>query len=249
MISSLPITYQDFSGNTVTTFVHHVLYKDMDSLKDKLDETIVSISHGDPDFTIDETKSDIKRLLAKKGDDSKHGAVAEFFAHLVLNELGFTQYCAFLNLEEGSLKKGFDGLYECSFDFWLVESKSAYTESDHKTKVNEALTDLKTKVEDTKQNDPWNNAVNHMKALRTVEPDETIYKKVLALSKEYKSGKGHTLSEFNVLPVSTLFVPPFQDEETLKTSIVGLLQQRAYKSIVVICVDNCLFDAFLAYLG
>lgn len=36
------------------------------------------------------------------------GAVAEFFVHLYLNILGLKQECLFLNLEENSIKKGFD---------------------------------------------------------------------------------------------------------------------------------------------
>ena len=92
-----------------------------DELKQTMDEFIVSICEGPQEtmLTIDDVKQEIKSFILEKrpkndNDTGRNtytyiGAIAEFFIHLFLNYIGFEQECLYLNLEERSIKKGFDG--------------------------------------------------------------------------------------------------------------------------------------------
>ena len=74
----------------------------------------------------EEIESVLKRFwqsYEKKDDNTKKGMIAEFFAHLYLrNELKFEQKSLFSNLEENSIKKGFDGVYQDTENkIWIME--------------------------------------------------------------------------------------------------------------------------------
>ena len=79
-----------------------------------------------------------------KDDTTKIGAVAEFFIHLFLRELGYKQEFLFYNLEERSIKKGFDGYFSQGETQFIVESKSGFESTrniSHKAKIKEAYND------------------------------------------------------------------------------------------------------------
>lgn len=91
-------------------------------LKNKIDEHILRIWEGRNSYgtTINDVKLKIKNFLRNKLNENPEqdslndiymGAVAEFFIHIFLNDIGLEQECTFKNLEERSIKKGFDGYY------------------------------------------------------------------------------------------------------------------------------------------
>ena len=77
-----------------------------------LDENLVSICEGENSLSdLASVKLRIKKLFERKPETWQMGAIAEFFIHLYINLTGYRQECMFLNLEERSIKKGFDGYY------------------------------------------------------------------------------------------------------------------------------------------
>lgn len=80
-------------------------------MKDLLDKYFVSICEGDSDSEISLVKQRLAKFLKTKNEETQMGAVAEFLVHLYLNQLNFKQEFLFFNLEENSIKKGFDGLF------------------------------------------------------------------------------------------------------------------------------------------
>ena len=83
-------------------------------------------------------------------NDIVKGSIAEFIVHLYLKACGFSQECLFKNLEEGSIKKGFDGYYTYSNEEWIMESKSGSIKTSgitHRAKIKEAYDDLKNKID------------------------------------------------------------------------------------------------------
>ena len=92
-----------------------------------LDSHIVTIFCGrqaedEPEYA----KTCLTNLFATKLNNESWlcGAVAEFFAHLLLNHKGYEQNFLYQNLEERSIKKGFDWVYSIEDELWLMESKS-----------------------------------------------------------------------------------------------------------------------------
>ncbi|MEI4976781.1 hypothetical protein U1437_21340 [Aeromonas caviae] len=136
-------------------------------LKKYIDENIVSICEGATDSEIDDIKHQYLNFLSTKNTTTKHGSVAEFFVHLYLRSEGYRQEFMFFNLEEGSIKKGFDGVFTKNNQEFIVESKSGLSSTQkisHSLKLREAYNDIRDYVsgKTTKgNNNPWRNAYNH----------------------------------------------------------------------------------------
>lgn len=111
----------------------------------QIDDQLVQICEGDSDSDLDLVKSNFLKFLETKDERTKIGAVAEFFVHLYLRQMKLKQEFLFFNLEEGSIKKGFDGFFSSETEEYLVESKSGLASTDgisHKNKIKEAYSDI-----------------------------------------------------------------------------------------------------------
>lgn len=240
--------YSNSEGQNITTELFHIVFDNFSDLAATLDNEFVDIVHADATYDLTATKIEIKKLLETKPLNQKYGSVAEFFAHIVLRKLGYTQECLFKNLEESSMKKGFDGLYENAGKFWLMESKSAYTSSKHKNKIYDAITGLQDKIEKIQTNNPWMNAVNHILVLQNGNTNESLKNQIRELSQEYIKGITHKIKEFRIIPVSTLFIKNTQSLDEIISSIQSLLNGQEYQAIKIICIDHYVYNEFMNYL-
>ena len=107
-------------SNEIEIYVYHLILSDISEVMKIIDEEINDIWHPALGYSLEEVKKEIYNVISPKTEKQKKGICAEFFMHLFLRDLGYTQKCVFSNLEEGSMKKGFDGFYECSEDFWIA---------------------------------------------------------------------------------------------------------------------------------
>lgn len=221
-----------------------------------LDENIIQICEGrnSKEYSIDDTKKQLKKLFENKDFNKKIGLVSEFFSHLFLNKLNFIQEFMYFNLEENSMKKGFDGVYSKFEKIWLMESKSgkANESIDHLTKINEAFKDINDKLTGKVHNNPWRNALSHM-LMKTVDTEEKFRNEVSRLSKDFLNGKFSKLEEHNIIPVSTLFFEGTEienyDFEKLKIKISELSQRYNCKESYVLCISQENLKFFENYLG
>lgn len=237
-------------------YLHFINIEDITpELETLIDNSIVSICEGNTNTSLPIIK---KRLITflqpKKGTTIEQGAIAEFFAHLYLNEIGFRQECLFLNLEEGSIKKGFDGYYSLGLEEWIYESKSGVSSTigiNHKDKIGEAYRDLKNKISNSQGNDPWRNAYMHASQI-DVGTDATIRKNLKQLSEGFVNNVSYDIGNFNIIPGSTIFLEgnwePI-DGDDLGLKITQLLSNYDFKKINVICTNKKSLDLFWTYLN
>ena len=236
-------------AGTKTAELNYVLFDSLSDLKNIIDAEFVDIMHADSiNYDLNSTKNELLEFIESKAQKQRYGVVAEFFAHITLRQMGYTQQCIFKNLEESSMKKGFDGLYALNDDFWLAESKSAYTNSTHTKKIKEALDDLRDKIENKSKNNPWMNAANHIMVLDNGKRNDSIKDKVKKLSSEYQKGICHKLEDYNIIPISTLFIQNIQDLDTIETWCKTFLDDKDFNKIIFICLDNYVYAEFLEYL-
>jgi len=228
--------------------LYHFVLDNLSSICKNVEREIADIWDSSINYSLDEVKKDIYNVISTKSDKQKHGICAEFFMHLFLRDLGYSQKCVFSNLEENSMKKGFDGFYEHSSDFWIAESKCAIIENKHKDKIKEALDDIDSKVNTTSGNNPWKNAIHHLMIRENGKPTDSLLKKVSGLSKDYINSVSHSSSEFNLIPTSTLFINNNQSDSEIKNEIEKVLSSRKIKNIIVLCINNDVYDEFISYL-
>lgn len=225
-----------------------------------LDSNLVSICEGSSGTDLKTVKKYVSNLFETKDNDWVMGATAEFFVHLYVKLLGYKQECLFLNLEEGSIKKGFDGYYSYNGLEWIMESKSGNILSKggtHSEKVVLAMNDLEKKVagkDKTKKkkvpNNPWRNAYSHA-SMYDVGTSEKIRRNIKRLSDDFINGKFYDISQFNTMPCGTIFLngmwnPPTHQE--IVDSIKQILDKLKGIQIIVICVTQRTVDMFVNYI-
>ena len=263
----LPITCYKDTINISSLFFYFSLNLNVREEKETLDKYLVAICEGKgSNSSVDLAKKRLQRTFASKlASEEKEsswimGATSELYLHFLLNLLGFNQEFIYRNLEEKSIKKGFDGVYtDQKRRVWLLESKSGSNKTkniSHLSKIKEAYNDLSDKfsgkAEDNKiPNDPWENALNHAKV---VNSDESLKNKLKKLSDEYVSEVFHGTLEFNIIPCGTLFLMDENtsdkyDIEEIKEGIENYVKDKEYKEIIIICSTQKSYADFLDYIG
>lgn len=223
----------------------------------QIDENLVQICEGESGSDLHMVKSNFYGFLMTKDHRTQIGAVAEFFIHLYLRQLNLKQEFLFFNLEEGSIKKGFDGYFSDDEKEYLVESKSGSDLTkgiSHRGKLKEAFDDISSVISgDSKKskNNPWRNAYNHACHV-DIGTNLSIRKKIKKLSDMFDNKTYASVDEFNVIPCSSIFVVDSWDSN-ISQSILGVeevfFKGFNAKSIKAICLTKATFSSFLRYLG
>ncbi len=225
-------------------------------LKNYLDDHFVSICEGDSGSKLNAVKKIIIDFLETKDFRTKMGATAEFFIHLYLKSIGFNQECLFLNLEERSIKKGFDGYYSINNEEYIMESKSGLSSTDsikHEDKIKDAYDDLKNNLAGKSRkskNNPWKNAYNHASHI-DVGTTSSIRKNIKQLSDEYEVSTYHDIKDFNIIPSSTIFLNNIWTDEysnNIIDTLESLSESLDFKKLNIICVTKQSLDLFKSYL-
>ncbi|PZX94563.1 hypothetical protein DOS84_03120 [Flavobacterium aquariorum] len=228
------------------------------NLKNYLDEKLISICYGPREIDISTVKLKILKFLNSKkktlngvSDNTiVMGAITEFMVHLFLNSLNFVQEFTFKNLEEGSMKKGFDGYYSLEENCWIVESKSGSIQTkgnSHATKINEAYSGLIKMLEGKTNNSPWENAYNHS---IMVNSKKSISDKLNELDINYTRGKFENIKDFNIIPASTMIYNNEWDNRcnNFEDEVIKAIDDFNYKNIRVICINKKSLSNFRKYL-
>lgn len=220
-----------------------------------LDDFLVSICEGSSDSELQLVKRRLRKFLADKDDKTRMGATAELLAHLYLRTTGYKQEFLFFNLEEGSIKKGFDGFFSKDAETYLLESKSGSISSkkiSHKEKLKHAYSDLEKYVSgksDKGKNNPWKNAYNHASHI-DVGTENTIRKKIKSLQDMFDQGSFKKISDFNVIACSTIFLNGSWDS----TASSEILNDNSFvssfygKTIKAMCLTKSSLNSFITYL-
>lgn len=238
-----------FEENNIKISVFDVISL-TDELKQFIDDNIHQIclgEHGD----LSCVKLELKYRINRWNDDNKKiGSIAEFFAHLYLKSIGYRQECLFFNLEERSLKKGFDGVYSIGNQLWFMESKSGLITTDgvtHVAKIREAYNDIKLKITTGVSNNPWLNAYNHARVVRTKKKLRDSLKQI---SDDFINNRYQTINDKNIIPCATIFLNGVwspQNHEYIIESVknISILQGRC---IHAICITQSSYKMFMQYL-
>lgn len=194
-----------------------------------------------------------KKLLSyleRATDSTRHGATAEFFQTIILRSLGFEQHHCYRNLEENSIKKGFDGLFVKDGEAWEFESKSSYLVSSHNNKhkgtIDKAYKGIKNMLSGNTTNDPWENAINHSVLAKS---EETMIKRLIELSEGYQNNIFQKIDESNVILGSTIFTENLEKVEKDLTQIQNYIQSHNAKSETIVIVNLTNIDLFIEVLG
>ena len=241
---------KNFSENNIQISVFDI-QSITGELKRFIDENIHQICLGE-NGDLATVKLDLKARIEGWGDQNKIiGSIAEFFVHLYLKYCGYKQECLFFNLEERSLKKGFDGLYSIREELWFMESKSGMISTrgvTHASKIKEAYADVKAKITTAVSNNPWLNAYNHA---RTIGTKESLRANLKRLADDFTNHRYQSIDDKNIIPCATIFLngvwtPQNHDAIIQSVKKLDILQGKKFH---VICITQNSYDMFMQYLG
>lgn len=229
-----------------------------ENLINLIDNHIVEICEGKSENSIGNVKLRIINLFKNKSDDWKMGAIAEFFTNLYIRTQSYKQEFLYFNLEEKSIKKGFDGLFSKDEKYWLMESKSGSIDTKnitHKSKVQEAIKDLSDKVfgkiKNKQHPNPWQNAYNHA-AHMDVSASKTLRTELKELSNNFEKNSYSKIEEFNIIPSGTIFLKGtwqyLNENDKILKDIQSIQSDLIGKNIFIVCMTQNTTNMFIDYL-
>lgn len=258
--SLIPFIFEEhaISTNAILTIID--IENIDEATKAVLDKYFVLICTGNSGSSLSTVKTRVRNLYAAKENEWIMGATAEFFVHLYIRLTGFKQECLFLNLEENSIKKGFDGYYSKNGQEWLMESKAGSIASkgiSHAGKVLLAMSDLSAKVSGRDKsgkkkppNNPWQEAYSHASQY-DVGTAANIRRNIKELADDFTNGKFRSIEEFNTMPCGTVFLSGIwsqPDHEKIKEDIKRFSDKLKGKQIHAICVTHRSTELFEKYI-
>lgn len=234
--------------------VHVIDAEDFSSeLISYINDHLVEICEGDTGGNLETVKKYVKGFIKPKDETTQMGATAEFFVHLYLKKLGFKQLFTFLNLEERSIKKGFDGYYSKGKETWIMESKSGSSNTQnisHPSKIKDAYDDLLQKFRGSVTNNPWRNAFNHASNIN-VGATRNIRDKIKKLSDNFINSIYPSIDDYNIIAASTIFLNDKWvelDVSGFERKMSSTIQNIKCNELFIICVNKKSLKLFLDYL-
>lgn len=206
-----------------------------DKLISLINKYLVKICEGDDSQEIIKVKKRLLKFIESKQETTKMGAIAEFFIHLYLNNSNYKQEFLFFNLEETSIKKGFDGVYTKENEMYIIESKSGDESTktiSHISKLKEAYSDLKKYFDGSSQkgnNNPWRNAYNHA-SHSDIKANDSLRKQIRELANLYDDSKYGTIEEYNIIPCSTIFLSNNWNEQFITDLLKSTNELKGFEA-------------------
>lgn len=206
-----------------------------DKLISLINKYLVKICEGDDSQEIIKVKKRLLKFIESKQETTKMGAIAEFFIHLYLNDSNYKQEFLFFNLEETSIKKGFDGVYTKENEMYIIESKSGDESTktiSHISKLKEAYSDLKKYFDGSSQkgnNNPWRNAYNHA-SHSDIKANDSLRKQIRELANLYDDSKYGTIEEYNIIPCSKIFLSNNWNEQFITDLLKSTNELKGFEA-------------------
>lgn len=228
-----------------------------DELKATLRANLTRICHGADQanreqaiFKYAATLRSFWGRYSSKTHKTKTGMLGELLAHVVILKLfdGFDVVSPFFNMEEKSIRKGFDLiLYESSTnDVWITEVKAGGLASNKtscaatRALLAKARDDLKGRLAEPEMNH-WLNAMN---AAQKSITDKTGYREsvmeILGMEGDMAVSDSATASDNNVVLISALFNDVSQRviETTVSDFTRDLIAKPIFKAVLVLSLHK-----------
>lgn len=238
-------------------------------LKKLIRKNLATICHGShiseygdqPLFGYEATLSSFLGRYEGKSEETKIGMVGEFLAHILITEL-FDEFhiaTAFFNLEEKSIRKGFDLVLYRANDksIWITEVKSGSQlkgkSHDETTRalLNRARADVHSRL-NKQETMYWYNAVN---SVRASVSNTKSYKESLVhiLNQKGSAAVKHEAKsiESSVMLISALFEPlkPRVSTSTPRVFLESLQKKKQFNSVVVLCIQKETYTRIMGFLA
>lgn len=239
-----------------------------DELKQALKENLTRICHGADQASKDRVMykypATIKHFwnerYSTKPWETRIGMLGELLSHVIILKLfpDFDVVSPFFNMEEKSIRKGFDLLlYDNSTsNVWITEVKSGgrgvskTSCSATRGLLSLARDDLKRRLAEPELNH-WYNAINAAKnAIHNKASYRDSVIEILELEGDLAEANGATASDNNVFLISALFSDVAQriEEKTVSKFTTKLLADAVFKTVWVLSLHKSTMENLEEFL-
>lgn len=243
ILNSRVVKIKNSRKSLIISNVDHLTDDDCDFFK----KNLVEISQGrESGYTVQVIAKKLQNFLERQSNNTMMGATAEFFLVCIMRNSGFSQEYCYRNLEENSIKKGFDGLFSREGKLWLAESKSTEDHIKHKHTIDLAYDSLLSQISGKTSNDPWENAVSHAIQARS---QNSLIKKLVYLSEQYTKGNYETIEQQNIIIGSTVISESISKIDSTEGSLEECLAMHEAADEILVAInlkDKELFKNFVA---
>ena len=238
-----------------------------DELKVLIQKNLSSVCFGESKALTQRKTYEYKNTLKeffKRYDDkpkkTKVGMIGEFLTHILLLEFfpNLKVVSPYFNLEERSIKKGFDLVLYSSIsnEIWFTEVKSGNlyvaNTANQMTSIflNKGKNDLYKRLNENEYS-LWDNAINGAKIVLDCNADqkEIVENLLLDISDEIVDDLGTSLDK-NVILVSSLFndFSTFVEEKHIKTFRNRLSRKRQFKKEYIFSIQKKTYEKVEEFL-
>lgn len=197
-----------------------------------------------------------------KNELIRQGMMGELLVHLVI-KIYFPEFrvvSAFFNLEERSIKKGFDLVLisDSEHSLWLTEVKSGQLHKDKNSNetsielLETAKRDLVKRINDSNSNSLWYNAAAHAKL--AYEENSDLKKSIIDLIEQKivatEPHKANKIKDMNVFLASTIF-NTFSDSITINeiySENEHIRDEKVFNNLIVIALQKETYNRIFEFL-
>lgn len=237
-----------------------------EELKELIRKNLTNICHGscaedykdDALFSYQSTLDDFLCRYKKKSDDTKKGMIGEFLSHILLPVI-FEDYqiaSAFFNLEEKSIKKGFDLVLYNSKDssMWITEVKSGnlHKNKGHDETISDLLDTARADLSErlsASEKMYWINAINHVRSFLSQEKDyKSTLIRLLVDKGNSAAADAADSKKHSVILVSNLFEPlTAKISNQPAEKFLKKIEKKYFSDVMVFCVQKETYDRIIDF--
>lgn len=238
-----------------------------DDLKAVIRNCLASVCHGAAKaatgrqmYCYKITLQEFLRRYNGKSESTRKGMIGELLLHILMSEYlkDFQINSPFFNMEERSIKKGFDVVLnkKGSLDVWLAEVKSGEPSSGKSssqtaaTLFNRAKNDLDERLNGESLS-LWTNAIiGAQSAIENTRDEKTAIISILEDFGDAASVANVKSSDINAILVGTVFTGLTDriDSKSVKGKYDSILGEHLFKEVMLIAIQKETYAAVYAFL-
>ena len=238
-----------------------------DDLKAVIRSCLASVCHGAakastgrPMYCYKTTLSEFIRRYGEKKDSTRKGMIGELLLHILMSEFlhEYQINSPFFNLEERSIKKGFDVVLnkKGSLDIWLAEVKSGEPAAEKNSSqtavslINKAKNDLDERLNGESLS-LWMNAINGAQhAIDNARDDKDAIIAILENHGDLASVGATKSTDINAILVGTVFANLTDpvDSDAIQEKRLRIIKEKKFNDVLLVAIQKETYDAVYAFL-
>lgn len=250
---------EDFCG-----YLTFIIEEFSDELKQIIRENLTKICFGEQRAMLSSQSYSLtlKKFILRyneKNENTKKGMIGEFILHILLeHEQNYNICSPFFNMEEQSIRKGFDIIVfnKKHKSMWLVEVKSGEVGTSNNSvdkvienRLGDALNSIAEQIHSSSSNAVWDNAINSVLCAKKEGDEKKQLLNILNGIQEIYDAS-FLEEELNLILTSVCFHPTNSrfDNNTVRNFYCKTIDETKFNGIICIAIQKSTYQAIYSFI-